>query len=101
VQPGDLPFTPTRRYLDEFLFTRTRGKLLPTSCRRSAPSEATALAWHEAGFDSATPLTPVTSYRVLRPPSGRCDVSIDPAVAGITPADPFGNNRSAAPKNPE
>lgn len=56
---GDLLITPTRRYLEEFLFTPYKGKVqllrseLPEGS--GALLGAAALAWHEVGFDSAQP----------------------------------------------
>jgi glucokinase len=56
---GDLLITPTRRYLEEFLFTPYKGKVqllrseLPEGS--GALLGAAALAWYEVGFDSAQP----------------------------------------------
>jgi glucokinase len=56
---GDLLFTPTSCYLDEFLFRPYKGKVkllrseLPEG--RGAVLGGAALAWHEAGFDPAQP----------------------------------------------
>ena len=56
---GDQLFTPTRRYLDEFLFSPYKGKV--KLLRSELPEEsgailgAAALAWREVGFDSAQP----------------------------------------------
>ncbi|MFA7403405.1 MAG: ROK family protein [Pelobacteraceae bacterium] len=56
---GDLLVTPTRRYLEEFLFTPYKGKvkLLPSQLPEGSGAllGAAALAWHEVGFDSAQP----------------------------------------------
>jgi glucokinase len=56
---GDLLFTPTRRYLEEFLFSPYKGKVkllrseLPEGS--GAVLGAAALAWNEVGFGSAQP----------------------------------------------
>ena len=55
----DLLISPTRRYLDEFLFSPYKGKVkllrseLPEGS--GAVLGAAALAWHEVGFGSAQP----------------------------------------------
>lgn len=56
---GDVLIAPTRRYLEEFLFTPYRGKIkllrseLPEG--NGAVLGAAALAWHEVGFGSVQP----------------------------------------------
>ncbi len=61
---GDLLIAPTRRYMEEFLFTPYKGKVrllrseLPEGI--GALLGAAALAWHEVGFDSSQP-TPFDS----------------------------------------
>ncbi|MBW4056276.1 MAG: ROK family protein [Proteobacteria bacterium] len=56
---GDLLLAPTRRYLEEFLFTPYKGKLklLPSGLPEGSGAVlgAAALAWHEFDKTSATP----------------------------------------------
>lgn len=56
---GDLLITPTRHYLEEFLFSPYRGtvQLLRSELPEGSGAllGAAALAWQEAGFDSAQP----------------------------------------------